>query len=105
MDQDIQTFLQPIRQAAATPDLPASQENLVIFIVTLVWIYTKLTSLSNQVTIKRETLTLNALECLHKLREDTPLISPVAADHQAWQNFLKEKQVDVPDLAITHMLP
>ena len=105
MDQDIQAFLQPIRQAAATPDLLASQENLVKFIVMPISIYTKLDSLSSQITIKRETLIPNALEFLHTLREDTPLISPVAADYRAWRNFLKEQQVDVPDLAITHMLP
>ena len=70
-----------------------------------VWIYTKLASLSNQITIKRETLIPNALEFLHRLREDTPYISLIAADYRAWQNFLKEKQVDVPDVTITHMLP
>ena len=45
--QDIQAFLQPIRQATIFQDLPASQENLFQFIMTLVWIYTKLASLSN----------------------------------------------------------
>ena len=44
---DIQTFLQPIRQVAASQDLLASRENMAQFIVTLVWIYTKLASLSN----------------------------------------------------------
>ena len=43
----IQVFLQPIRQAATSQDLSASQENMVQFIVTLVWIYTKMASLSN----------------------------------------------------------
>ena len=105
VNQEIQAFLQPIRQVAATPDLLASQENLVKFVVMPVWICTKMASLFNQVTIKRENLILKALECMHRLREDTPLISPIATDYRAWQNFLKEKQVDVPDLAITHTLP
>ena len=34
VNQEIQAFLQPIRQVAATPDLLASQENLVKFVVT-----------------------------------------------------------------------
>lgn len=75
------------------------------FVVTPVCIYTKLASLSNYVTIKRENLISNALECLHRLREDTPLISLVAEDYRAWKNFLKEQQVDVPDLVITNTLP
>ena len=49
VDQEIQAFLQPIKQAAATSNLAASQENLGKFFVTPVWIYTKLASLSNQV--------------------------------------------------------
>ena len=102
VDREIQAFLHPIKQAAATFDLAASQENLGKFLVTPVWIYTKLTSLSNLVTQKRETLIPNALECLHRLREEVPLISPIAADYHAWQNFLKEQQVDAPDLTIAH---
>ena len=93
--------MQPIKQAVATSDLAASQENLGKFLVTPVWIYTKLTSLSKQVTQKRETLIPNALECLHRLREEFPLISPIAADYHALKNFLKEQQVDAPDLMIT----
>ena len=34
VSKDIQEFLQPIRQATACQDLPASQENLVQFIMT-----------------------------------------------------------------------
>ena len=45
--QDIQTFLQPMKQATASQDLPISQENLIQFIITPVQIYTKLASLSN----------------------------------------------------------
>ena len=32
--EDIQAFIQPIRQAVSSQDLPASQENLVQFIMT-----------------------------------------------------------------------
>ena len=81
--KDIQAFLQPIRQAATSQYLRASQENMVQFVVTLVWIYTKLASLENHITIKRENLIPNALECLHRLREDTTQGSPVAADYRA----------------------
>ena len=38
VNQEIQAFLQPIRQVATTSDLLASQENLVKFVVTPVWI-------------------------------------------------------------------
>ena len=61
--------------------------------------------LSNQIIVKRHTLIPDALECFHRLKEDTPQVTRVAADYQAWQNFLKEQQVDVPDLEITHMIP
>ena len=90
------------KQATATSDLAASQENLRKFIVTPVYIYTKLASLSNMVTQKRENLIPNALECLHRLREEFPLISPIATDYRAWQNFLREQEVDAPDLTIAH---
>ena len=50
VDQEIQAFLQPINQDFSTSNLAASQENLGKFLVTPVWIYTKLTSLSNLVT-------------------------------------------------------
>ena len=100
VNQEIQAFLYPIKQAATTSDLAASQENLEKFLVTPVWIYTKLASLFNQATQKRETLIPNALECLHRLREEVPLISPIAADYRAWQNFLKGQQVNAPDLMI-----
>ena len=51
--QDIQAFLQPVRQVVTTPNLLKSQENLVNFILTPIHIYTKLDSLSNQVMIQR----------------------------------------------------
>ena len=50
LDQEIQSFLQPIKQAVATPDLAASRENLGQFLVMPVWIYTKLASLSNLIS-------------------------------------------------------
>ena len=65
VDQEIQAFLQPIKQAATTSDLVASQENLGKFLVTPVWIYIKLVSLSNLISQKKETLIPNALECMH----------------------------------------
>ena len=86
----IQEFLEPIRKVVASQDLSASQENLVQFIMTPVRIYTKISSLSNQIMIKRDTLIPNAVEYLHRLREDTPQVSPVAMDYQAWQSYLKE---------------
>ena len=46
VNQEIESFLQPIKQAAATSDLAASQENLGQFLVMPVWVYTKLASLS-----------------------------------------------------------
>ena len=100
MDQEIQAFLQPIKQAATTSNLAASQENLSKFLVTPVWIYTKLASLSNPVTQKKETLNPNALECLHQLKEEIPLISPIAADYHAWKKFLKGQQVNSPELKV-----
>ena len=65
VDQEIQSFLQPIKQAAATPDLAASEENLGKFLVMPVWIYTKIASLSNSISQKKETLVPNALDCMH----------------------------------------
>ena len=82
--QDIQAFLQPIRQAGSSQDLSTSQENIFQFIVTPSWIYTKLASLSNQIMIKRGTLIPNTLECLHRLREYTPQVFLVAVDYLAW---------------------
>ena len=105
MDQDIQSFLQPIKQAAADPEPSASQEHLSQFIATPAWIYTKLASLSNQIGQKRETLVPNALECVHRLKEEVPLVSPIAAEYRTWQDFLKEQQVDVPDLNISRPSP
>ena len=99
--QDIQSFLQPIKQAAADPEPSASQEHLSQFIATPVRIYTKLASLSNQIGQKRETLVPNALECVHRLKEEVPLVSPIAAEHRAWQYFLKEQHVDIPDINIS----
>ena len=84
LDQEIQSFLQPIRQAAVTPNLAASRENLGQFLVTPVWIYTKLASLSNQISQKKENLVPNALECMHRLKEEVPLVSPIAAEYQTW---------------------
>ena len=68
VNQEIQSFLQPIKQATATSDLAASQENLGKFLVMPVWVYTKLTSLSNQFSHKKETLIPNTLECMHRLK-------------------------------------
>ena len=101
VNQDIQAFLQPIKQAAADPEPSASQEHLSQFIATPARIYTKLASLSNQIGQKRETLVPNALECVHRLKEEVPLVSPIAAEHQAWQDFLREQQVDIPDINIS----
>ena len=73
VDEDIQSFLQPIKQATADPKPSASPEHLSQFISTLAWIYTKLASLSNQIAQKGETLVPNALECMHRLKEEVPL--------------------------------
>ena len=100
VDQDIQSFLQPIKQAAAAPEPAASQEHLSQFIATPARIYTKLASLSNQISQKRETLVPNALECMHRLKEEVPLVSPIAAEYRTWQDFLKEQQIDTPDINI-----
>ena len=99
--QEIQSFLRPIKQAAATPDLAASRENLGQFLFMPVWIYTKLASLSNLISQKKETLVPNALECMHRLKEEVPLVSPIAAEYQTWQDILKGQQIDAPDLTIT----
>ena len=102
VDQEIQSFLQPIKQAASAPELAASQEHLDQFLTTPVQIYTKLASLSNQISQKMETLVPNALECMHRLKEEVPLVSPIAAEYQTWQGFLKEQQIDAPNLTIAH---
>ena len=91
VDQEIQSFLQPIKQAAAAPEVAASQENLGQLLVAPVQIYTKLASLSNQISQKKETLIQNALECMHRLKEEVPLVSPIAAEYQTWRDFLKGK--------------
>ena len=84
VNQEIQSFLQPLRQAAAAPEFEASQENLNRLLVTPVQIYTKLASLSIQMSQKKETLIPNALECTHRLKEETSLVSPIPADYRAW---------------------
>ena len=58
------------------------------FIVTPVRIYTKLASLENQIKVKKATLIPDAFECIHRLKGDTPLISPFATEYLAWQTYL-----------------
>ena len=53
VDQEIQSFLQPLRQAAAALEFEASQENLNRLLVTPIQIYTKLASLSIQISQKK----------------------------------------------------
>ena len=104
-EQDIKAFIQPIEQAAASQDLTASKENLVKFIVTPIRIYTKLASLENQIEVKKETLILDSFECIHRLKEDTPLISPFSTEYHAWQTYLQDQlKINVPELEITKLI-
>ena len=105
VEQEIQSFLQPVRQAAAAPEFEASQENLNRLLVTPVQIYTKLASLSMLISQKKETLVPNALECMHRIKEESPLVAPITADYQTWRDFLKGKKVDVPETSVARPPP
>ena len=73
--------MQPIKQATASTNLPASKENIDQFIIAPVKIYTKLASLSNQISVKKHTLVLDALNCFHRLGEETPQVTQVATEY------------------------